>query len=150
MSASPQSGPKAVIKAWVEAVNKHDVEAIAACFATDYHDVEPAHPTRTITGGRDNVRKNFGMILRSMPDLRLEAVRVAEDGDTVWSELDLSGTRLDGSREHMRGVNIYGIRDGTFAWGRIYLESVEQDGINLDERVRRIAEGKSPTAPRPA
>jgi ketosteroid isomerase-like protein len=150
MSASPQSGPKAVIKAWVEAVNKHDVEAIAACFATDYHDVEPAHPTRTITGGRDNVRKNFGMILRSMPDLRLEAVRVAEDGDTAWSELDLSGTRLDGSREHMRGVNIYGIRDGTFAWGRIYLESVEQDGINLDERVRRIAEGKSPTAPRPA
>jgi hypothetical protein len=85
-----------------------------------------------------------------MPDLRLEAVRVAEDGDTAWSELDLSGTRLDGSREHMRGVNIYGIRDGTFAWGRIYLESVEQDGINLDERVRRIAEGKSPTAPRPA
>jgi hypothetical protein len=47
-------------------------------------------------------------------------------------------------------VNIYGIRDGTFAWGRIYLESVEEDGIDLDERIRRIAEGKSPTVPRPA
>jgi ketosteroid isomerase-like protein len=102
MGASAQSGPKAVIKEWVEAVNNHDVEAIAACFATDYHDVEPAHPMRTITGGRDNVRKNFGMILRSMPDLRLQLLRVAEDADTAWGELDLSGTRHDGSREHMR------------------------------------------------
>ena len=150
MSPLAQSDPKAVVKAWVEAVNKHDVEAIAAIFATDYHDVEPAHPTRQITGGRENVRKNYGMVLQGMPDLRLETVRVAADGDTTWSEVDWSGTRRDGSREHMRGVHIFGIHDRQIAWGRIYLESVEEDGIDLDERVRRMAEGTSPKEPRPA
>ncbi len=150
MSPLAQSDPKAVVKAWVEAVNKHDVEAIAACFATDYQDVEPAHPTRQITGGRQNVRKNYGMVLQGMPDLRLETLRVARDGDTTWSEVDWSGTRRDGSREHMRGVHIFGIRERQIAWGRIYLESVEEDGIDLDERVRRMAQGSSPKAPRPA
>jgi ketosteroid isomerase-like protein len=150
MSPLVQSDPKAVIAAWIDAVNKHDVEAIAECFAPDYHDIEPAHPTRKITGGRENVRKNFGVMLQSMPDFRLELLRVASDGDTAWSELDISGTRHDGSREHLRGVNIFGIRDGQIAWGRIYLESVEEDGIDIDERIRRIAEGKSPKAPAPA
>lgn len=30
---------------------------------------------------------------------------------------------------------------GQFAWGRIYMEAVEEDGIDLEERVRRMAEG---------
>lgn len=150
MSAIGQSDPKAVVKAWVEAVNNHDVEAIAACFATDYQDIEPAHPTRKVTGGREDVRKNFGIVVRSMPDLRLELLRIAEDAVTAWSELDWSGTRRDGSREHMRGVSIFGIPDGQIAWGRIYLESVEEDGIDIEERVRRIAEGNTPKAPMPA
>jgi hypothetical protein len=38
-------------------------------------------------------------------------------------------------------VNIFGIRDGQFAWGRIYMETVEEDGIDIEERVRRMAEG---------
>ena len=145
-----ESSPKAVIRRWIEAVNKHDVDAIAACFSRDYHDVEPAHPTRKVTGGREDVRKNFAMVVTSMPDLRLEALRVAEDGDTAWSELDWSGTRHDGSREHMRGVSIFGIHDRQIAWGRIYLESVEENGIDINERVRRIAEGDSPIGPIPA
>jgi len=150
MSPPAQSDPKAVINAWVDAVNKHDLGAIAAIFAADYHDVEPAHPTRQITGGRENVRKNYGMVLEGIPDLRLEALRVAADGDTTWTEVDWSGTRRDGSQEHLRGVHIFRIRDGQIAWGRIYLESVDEDGIDLDERVRRMAEGNSPKAPTPA
>ena len=144
MSPRAQSGPKAVITEWIEAVNRHDVDAIAGCFSRDYHDVEPAHPTRKVTGGREDVRKNFGMVVQSMPDLRLEVLRIAEDDDTAWSELDWSGTRRDGSEEHLRGVSIFGIRDGQIAWGRIYLESVEENGIDITERVRRIAEGDSP------
>jgi hypothetical protein len=42
---------------------------------------------------------------------------------------------------HLRGVNIFGIHDGQFTWGRIYLESVEEDGIDIEERVRRKAMG---------
>jgi len=149
MSRVAQSDPKAVIAKWVEAVNKHDLEAIVECFATDYHDVEPAHPTRQITGGRENVRTNYGIVLQGMPDLRLEILRDAADGDTTWSEVEWFGTRRDGSPEHMRGVHIFGIRGGQIAWGRIYLESVEGDGIDLDERIRRMAEGALPQKPMP-
>jgi ketosteroid isomerase-like protein len=145
-----RSDPKAVIRAWVDAVNRHDLEAVAAIFATDYHDVEPMHPARQITGGRENVRKNYGMVFQGMRDLRLELLRIAADGEAAWSEVDWSGTRRDGSREHQRGVQIFGVRDGQIAWGRIYLEAVEEGGIDLDERVRRIAEGSSPREPRPA
>lgn len=50
--------PSALLKRFVEAINAHDLEAIVACFASDCHDVEPAHPTRQILGGAHEVRTN--------------------------------------------------------------------------------------------
>ena len=90
---------------------------------------------------REYVRKNYGTV---------EVLRVAADGDTTWSEVDWSGTRPDGSREHQRGVHIFGVRDGQIAWGPINLESVEEDGIDLDERIIRMAHGDPAKAARPA
>ncbi len=40
MSPPAQSDPKAVIAEWVDAMNKHDLGAVAAIFASEYHDVE--------------------------------------------------------------------------------------------------------------
>jgi ketosteroid isomerase-like protein len=141
MSGVSQADAKLVVERFVEAINGHDLEAIVGCFAPDYHDIEPAHPTRQITGGRAEVRKNWGTVIDSIPDFRTEVERVAVEGDTAWIEHDWSGTRADGTRLHLRGVNIFGIRDGQFTWGRIYMEAVEHDGIDLEERVRRMAEG---------
>lgn len=141
MSGVSQADPRLVVERFVKAINEHDLEAIVSCFASDYHDVEPAHPTRQITGGEADVRKNWGAVLDGLPDFRTEVERVAVDGDTAWIEHDWSGTRADGTRLHLRGVNIFGIRDGQFAWGHIYMETVDEDGIDLEERVRRMAEG---------
>jgi ketosteroid isomerase-like protein len=126
---------------FARAINDHDLDSVVACFADDYHDVEPAHPTRQIAGGIDEVRKNWGMLLRAVPDFRSEVSRVAVDGDVVFIEQDWSGTRSDGTEMHLCGVNVFGVRDGKIAWGRVYMEAVEEDGIDLDERVRRMAEG---------
>lgn len=41
----------------------------------------------------------------------------------------------------MRGVNIFGIRNGEIAWGRIYMESVDDAGTGMDEKMRGIAGG---------
>jgi len=122
-------------------INDRDLDAVVACFADDYHDVEPAHPTRQITGGIADVRKNWGLLLKAVPDLRSEVSRIAVDGDTAFIEQDWSGTRSDGTKMHLRGVNVFGIRAGKIAWGRVYMEAVEDDGVDLDERVRRMAEG---------
>jgi hypothetical protein len=36
----------------------------------------------------------------------------------------------------MRGAIVLGIEDGHIAWGRLYMEPVEQDGADIDEMVR--------------
>ncbi|GAC1598283.1 MAG: hypothetical protein NVS3B21_23680 [Acidimicrobiales bacterium] len=122
-------------------INNRDLEAVVGCFADDYHDIEPAHPKRRITGGIEEVRKNWAMLLRAVPDFRAEISQVAVDGDAAFIEQEWSGTRSDGTTMHLRGVNVFGVRDGKIAWGRVYMEAVEEDGVDLDERVRRIAEG---------
>ncbi len=141
MSGEAQADARSVVERFVQAINDHDLEAIVSCFAPDYHDVEPVHPTRQISGGRTEVRKRWGTVLDGMADFKTEVERVAVQGDTAWIEHDWSGTRADGTRLHLRGVNIFGIRDGQFAWGHIYMEGVEEDGIDIEERVRRMAEG---------
>jgi ketosteroid isomerase-like protein len=88
------------------------------------------------------VRKNWGMLLMGVPDLRSEVALVAVEGDVAFIEQDWSGSRADGTTMHLRGVNVFGVRDGKIAWGRVYMEAVEEDGIDLDERVRRMAGGE--------
>jgi len=141
MTGELQEGARSLVERFVQAINGHDLEAIVGCFAADYNDVEPVHPTREISGGQAEVHKRWGTVLASLPDFRTEVQRVAIEGDSAWIEHDWSGTRADGTRLHLRGVNIFGIRDGQFAWGHIYMESVEEDGIDIEERVRRMAEG---------
>lgn len=143
MDTQSQNEPTVVLRRFVEAINAHDLEAIVACFASDYHDVEPAHPTRQIRGGEQEVRSNWGTVLRSVKDFRAEVLTIAAEGDIGLIEHVWSGTRLDGTPLHLRGVNVFGVREGRFAWGRIYMESVEAGGIDLDERVRRMAQGDS-------
>jgi ketosteroid isomerase-like protein len=141
MSGAAQVDAKSLVDRFVKAINEHDLEAIVSCFAADYRDVEPVHPNRQISGGQAEVRKRWGTVLDSLPDFRTEVERVVVEADTAWIEHDWSGTRTDGTRLHLRGVNIFGIRDRQFAWGHIYMETVEEDGIDIEERVRRMAEG---------
>jgi len=141
MSGVAQSDAKSVVDRFVRAINDHDLEGIVSCFAPDYHDVEPVHPARQISGGTAEVRKRWATVLDGLPDFRTEVERVALEDDTAWIEHDWSGTRSDGTRLHLRGVNVFGIRDGQFASGHIYMETVEEGGMDIEERVRRMAEG---------
>jgi ketosteroid isomerase-like protein len=141
MSGVSQVDAKLVVERFVQAISAHDLGASVSCFAPDYYDVEPVHPAREIKGGRAEVRHHWGTVMGSLLDFRTEVERVAVESDTAWIEHDWSGTRPDGTRLHLRGVNIFGIRDGQFAWGHIYMETVDEDGIDIEERVRRMAEG---------
>ena len=119
-----------------EATNNHDPDGVAACFTTDYRSETPAHPTRAFTGP-DQVRRNQEKIFTFVPDLTVELLRATVDGNTVWTEWEHRGVRKDGSSHHMRGVIIFGIRDGLFHWARLYLELVEKNGSNIDTAIHR-------------
>lgn len=128
--------PAAMVDRLCRATNAHDLDALVACFAPDYRNETPAHPERAFTG-REQVRRNWQQIFAVISDVRAEVLRLAVDGDTVWSEWEHRGTRPDGSQHVMRGVVIFGVEDGVAAWARFYLEPLQERGENVDEFRRR-------------
>jgi len=72
--------------------------------------------------------------------------RIAVDGDTVWTEWDMSGTRRDRAAFLMRGVCIFGVTEGRLAWVRFYLEPVEETSGDVDAHTGRVVSTAAHTA----
>ena len=125
----------ALVDRLCRATNAHDLDALTACFALEYRNETPVHPDRGFQG-RAQVRKNWEQIFASVPDITAEVHWVA-DNQTVWSEWEMRGTRLDGSRHLMRGAVIFGVEHGQASWARFYLEPVQDGGGGVDEAVHR-------------
>lgn len=119
----------------VDATNRHDLDGLADYFTPEFVNETPVHPARSFTG-REQVRRNWGQIFAGVPDLETAILRRSIDGETVWTEWEMRGTRLDGSAHLMRGVGIFGVSDGRFGWIRFYLEPVDQRKVGVDQAVR--------------
>src|SRR6516165_9803265 len=137
MDNTPERGA-ALLDRLAAAASRHDLDALVGCFAPDYRNETPAHPAQGFTG-RDQVRRNWEQIFAVMPDLTVRVLRSACDGDMVWSEWQMAGTRPDGTAMQMAGVVIFGVRGGQFAWARFYLEPVQAGGPDVNETVRQRA-----------
>jgi ketosteroid isomerase-like protein len=117
--------PKDVFECMIAAANRHDLEAMVACFAPDYRGELPFTLERSFTG-QAGVRKNWSFFFATMPDFRVEIISIAVEGDTVWAELFFAGTRADGTKQMMRGVNIAGIQGEQIAWAKLYQSAVQK------------------------
>ncbi len=126
---------QAMVGRLVQATNDHDVDAVAACFAENYENETPVHPGRSFSG-REQVRQNWEQIFAFVPDLRVEVTRSTIDGETAWTEWEMTGTRRDGTAHQMRGIVLFGVREGVAQWARFYLEPVDLAGGTVDEAVR--------------
>jgi hypothetical protein len=125
-----------VIDRLLEATNRHDLDAISACFALDFVNETPLHPARSFRG-REQVRRNWAQILGGVPDLHAEIVCQASTGTTMWTEWEMSGTRRDGIRHLMRGVMLFELAGDVITRVRFYLEPVDESGIGIDAAVRQ-------------
>src|SRR5919205_3174748 len=132
-----EQGPAAVVQRLVGAIKAPELEAMVALFADDYVNEWPAHPQRGFRGNQQ-VRSNWSQIFAGVPDLRARLPRMVVDGDTVWAEWDLSGTRRDGAAHLLRGVSIFGVAEGRLAWVRFYLEPVEETSGDVNANTRRV------------
>jgi ketosteroid isomerase-like protein len=94
-------GSAAAVERLLLAMNAHNLDAMVACFADDYVNEWPAHPQRGFRGSQQ-VRRNWSQIIAGVPNLRARLPRMTVDGDTVWTEWDISGTRNDGAAFLMR------------------------------------------------
>ena len=63
-------------------------------------------------------------------------MRSTVDGDTAWTEWEMTGTRRDGSAHRMAGIVIFTVREGLAQSARFYLEPVDDGPATVDEAVR--------------
>lgn len=117
--------PDEVFERMVSAQNRHDLDGMVACFSRDYQSEQPFHPERNFIG-QGGVRKNWDFFFKTVPDIRVDILSEVVEGDTVWSELHIHGTRVDGKKHAIRGVTITRIRDGLIVWARLYIENPEE------------------------
>ncbi|HEY8642279.1 MAG TPA: nuclear transport factor 2 family protein [Candidatus Dormibacteraeota bacterium] len=125
-----------VVERLALAVNAHDLEAMAECFAADFVNETPLHPARNFNG-RAQVRRNWGAIFAGVPDIRAQVLRSVADADTAWVEWEMSGNRAQGGAHLMRGVTVMGIAADQIRWIRFYLEPVEEGGVGVDAAVQQ-------------
>ncbi|SRR6266487_4502608 len=141
------AGPgEALLGQLAEAVNRRDPGAVEACFAPGYRNETPAHPAQGFTG-RDQVRRNWEQIFAFVPDITARVLRCCCDGEVVWSEWEMHGTRRDGTAHQMAGVVVFGVGGGGFTWARFFLEAVETGGPDVNAAVRQHAGAGAGQAP---
>ncbi len=127
----------AVLERLAAAINAHDLDALVACFADDYVNETPAHPQRGFRG-RDQVRANWTQIFAGVADIRARIPRSAIERDSVWTEWELSGTRVDGAPFQLCGVVIFALRGAHILSARFYLEPVETTSGDVAAHTPRV------------
>ena len=65
------------------------------------------------------------------------------DGDTIWSEWHWTGTQDDGQPFEMRGITLFEIAGDHVVSGRLYLENVEREMVDIDQAVENLS-GRRP------
>jgi ketosteroid isomerase-like protein len=143
MAGEPSDSILAVVERLVAATNAHDLDALADCFSPEYANVTPAHPQRSFHG-LEQVRRNWGTIFEAVPDIVVTLVDHAHDGARIWTELEMRGTRVDGSPVCMAGVIVFGVEGDRIASARFFLEPVDTAGGNQDAVLARLRAGEQP------
>ena len=119
-AAQVQSSPKLVFERMIQALNRHDLDAMVACFAPNFRSEQPFYPERNFIG-QAGVRKNWSFFFSTIPDMQVEVRSSAVEGDTVWAELAYYGTQTNGKKHVTRGVSISGIQGEQIAWAKLYI-----------------------------
>ena len=126
-----------VVDRLIDAISNHDADAMMDCLHEDYRSEQPLHPGAAFSG-REQVGKNWSLMFEEVPDLTLDVLRSAMARDEVWTELRVHGRSTDGSPFEYRGITVWGVRDDRIAWGRLYFETVEAEGVDIDERMQQV------------
>lgn len=123
-NAQTHSSPKSVLERMLQATNRHDLDAMVACFAPDFRSEQPLHPERDFIG-QSGVRKNWSFFFNTVPDIQVDILNEVEERDTIWAEMYYHGTQTDGKKFSIKGVTIQGIQGGQICWARLYIEQVQ-------------------------
>jgi len=106
---------QAVVERFNAAFNRHDVEAVMANMTDDciFENTNPA-PDGTLIKGATEVRAYWERFFKNNPDAYFEAEEIITAGDRCIVRWIYRKTK-DGQPWHLRGVDIFKVRDGKVA-----------------------------------
>lgn len=81
--------PKEVVKAFVAAHNRHDIEALMGYLSEDSRMLDVAAPIPL--NSKADVRKLYEMIFKSLPDIHFEITGMISEGNQVFAAFRTTG-----------------------------------------------------------
>ena len=114
MASSAGSVTHATLKSFLEAFNRHDLDAIMEYFADDCVLYLPrgAEPRGARFEGKAAVRRGLATRFEGLPDVHYGDDRHWVCGDLGVSEWTVTGTTRSGARVKARGVDLLEFRQG--------------------------------------
>lgn len=102
------------LKAFLDAFNRHDLDAIMSFFADDcvFYMPRGSEPWGQRFMGRDAVREGLASRFAGLPDVHYGDDRHWVCGQLGVSEWLLTGTTQEGKRIEVRGVDLLEFKDG--------------------------------------
>jgi ketosteroid isomerase-like protein len=119
---APGAATLAAVERFNDALNRHDAGAVADLLTPDtvFENTSPA-PDGTRLDGRDAVAAFWRDWLARNPDARFEVEETIVAGDRCTVRWVYRKTR-DGRPWHLRGVDLFTVRDGRIAAKRSYVK----------------------------
>ena len=137
--SQPTADPIHIVNRLHHAWNTHDLEAVVACFHSDYQSIHPCHPDRNFKG-HSLLRVSWGAIFESVPDLRADLCRWAVTGNTAWTEWRWEGKLIDGQPYGAAGIIIFEIEAEHIRRAHLYSETLQSAGLDWDEMLTGLLE----------
>jgi ketosteroid isomerase-like protein len=112
-----------VIEKFNQALNQHDVPAMMALMTQDcvFDNTYPA-PDGERFEGQEAVRRFWEDFFRSSPDSVFKSEEMITLGDRCVIRWRYDWTSTDGIRGHVRGVDVFRVRDGKVAEKLAYVK----------------------------
>jgi steroid delta-isomerase-like uncharacterized protein len=116
-----------LLRSFLDAFNRHDLDAIMSFFADDCVFEMPRGPDpwgrRYV--GKQQVREGLATRFTGIPDVHYDEDRHFVSGDVGVSQWTLSGTTREGKRIEVRGLDVLDFRDGKVVRKDSYWKIVE-------------------------
>lgn len=106
----------AVIRQFNEAFNRHDIQAIMTMMTEDcvFENTYPS-PDGTRLEGQEAVRTAFAQFFQSSPQAKFKTEEIFASGDRCVVRWLYSWTDTTGQQGHVRGVDVFRVRNNKVA-----------------------------------
>jgi predicted ester cyclase len=162
--AAPATGASnAELIRWsFDVINSHDISPLREFWTAETHE---RFPDADCHGG-DEIGAYFETLFRAVPDMHMEIVEIAEQGDNVFARWHLTGTHTGpgfagleptGKRIELDGIDHFIVRGGTVVSNFVVFDQMEvgrglgllpPDGSGADRAMKAAFNAKTKVAER--